>query len=193
MSRSLKDTKNLTFLALMLAITIVLDLTPLGALPLGSISATVVHIPTIITGVLLGPVAGWILGTMMGIISLIHAVTRPVSVIDPLFINPLVSVLPRMLVGVVACYVYRMLCKALKAPASAFVAGVAGSAVNTGLVFLMLYLIYAREVTKRLGVAFKTMLLSVLTTNAIAEAVLAGILTMAITMAYNKYRKIIRE
>ena len=193
MSRSLKDTKNLTFLALMLAITIVLDLTPLGAVPLGSISATVVHIPTIITGVLLGPVAGWILGTLMGIISLIHAVTRPVTVIDPLFINPLVSVLPRMLVGVVACYVYRILHKALKAPASAFVAGIAGRAVNTGLVFLMLYLVYAREVVKRLGIAFQAMLLSVLTTNAIAEAVLAGILTMAITMAYNKYGKIIRE
>ena len=193
MSRSLKDTKNLTFLALMLAITIVLDLTPLGAVPLGSISATVVHIPTIITGVLLGPVAGWILGTLMGIISLIHAVTRPVTVIDPLFINPLVSVLPRMLVGVVACYVYRILHKALKAPVSAFVAGIAGSAVNTGLVFLMLYLVYAREVVKRLGIAFQAMLLSVLTTNAIAEAVLAGILTMAITMAYNKYGKIIRE
>ena len=193
MNRSIKNTRNLTFLALMLAVTIVLDLTPLGAVPLGSISATVVHIPTIITGVLLGPVAGCIMGTLLGVISLIHAVTRPMTIIDPLFINPLISVLPRMLIGVVSYYVYRLLYKAVKAPASGFIAGIAGSLTNTGLVFLMLYLIYAQEVAEKLGVAFKAMVVSVFTTNAIAEAVVSGVLTMAITLAYKKYSKTNKE
>jgi uncharacterized membrane protein len=193
MNRSIKNTRNLTFLALMLAITIVLDLTPLGAVPLGSISATVVHIPTIIAGVVLGPVAGLILGTLLGITSLIHALTRPMTVIDPLFINPLISVLPRMFIGVVSYYVYRFLYKAVKAPASSFIAGIAGSLTNTGLVFLMLYLVYAQEVVERLGIAFKAMLFSVFTTNAVAEAAISGILTMAITLAHNKYSKINKE
>ena len=54
MSVTFTNTSKLTFLALMLAITIILDLTPLGAVPLGTISATVTHIPTILTGVILG-------------------------------------------------------------------------------------------------------------------------------------------
>src|SRR5690554_7708529 len=89
------DTKKLTFMALMLAITLILDLTPLGAIPLGPVSATIIHIPTIITGIILGPIAGLIMGTLLGLVSLLHALTRPATPLDPLFINPLVSVLPR--------------------------------------------------------------------------------------------------
>ncbi len=189
MSRSLRDTKNLTFLGLMLAITVVLDITPLGAVPLGSISATVTHIPTIITGVVLGPVAGLIMGTLLGFISMLHALTRPMTIVDPLFINPLISVLPRMFIGVTSYYAYSALYKVAKRPLASFIAGIVGSLTNTGLVFLMLYLVYAKEVVERVGVAFKVILISVFTTNAIAEAALSAFITLAIVLAYYKYRK----
>ena len=191
MNGSIRHTKNLTFLGLMLAITIVFDITPLGAVPLGSISATITHIPTVITGVVLGPIAGLVMGTLLGIISMIHALTRPMTVIDPLFVNPLISVLPRMFIGVTSYYAYRLLYKAAKIPVASLAAGIVGSLTNTGLVFLMLYLVYAKDVVDRLGVSFKAIIISVFTTNAIAEAAITAIITVGIVLAYHKYRKIV--
>lgn len=187
--KSKLDTKKLTFLALMLAITIILDLTPLGAIPLGPISATILHIPTIITGIILGPVAGLIMGTLLGLTSLIHALTRPVTILDPFFINPLISVFPRMFIGVVSYYVYRLLGK-LNSSISSLVAGAAGSLTNTGLVFLMLYIVYAKDVTAEAGISFKALIISVFTTNAIAEAAVSAIITSVIITVYKKYRKV---
>ena len=192
MKKLLRDTRNLTVLAVMLAITLILDVTPLGAIPLGAISATIVHIPTIITGIILGPIAGFIMGTLMGLISLIHALTRPMTALDPLFINPLVSVLPRMFIGVVSYYTYAGLKKVswkgkLKESLNAIIAGIAGSLTNTVLVFLMLYLVYAQEVVEEVGVAFRVLFITVFTTNAIAEAMVAAFITGAIVLAYKNY------
>lgn len=189
-----KKPRYLATLGLMLALTLVLDYSPLGAIPLGTISATTTHIPTIITGVILGPIAGFLMGTCLGLISLVHALTRPVTVLDPLFINPLISVLPRMFIGFVSYYVYFLLSKINKKIPSkktlaTFAAGLAGSFTNTSLVFLMLYLIYAKEVVEKLGIAFKVILISVFTTNAIAEALVSAFITSAISLAYFKYAK----
>jgi len=189
-----KNPRYLATLGLMLALTLVMDYSPLGAIPLGAISATITHIPTIITGVILGPIAGFLMGTCLGLISLIHALTRPVTVLDPLFINPLISVLPRMFIGIVSYYIYFFLSKinkkiSLKIALATFAAGFAGSLTNTSLVFLMLYLIYAKEVVEKIGIAFKVMLISVFTTNAIAEALVSSFITSAISIAYFKYSK----
>ena len=188
MNKSLKNTRNLTFLGLMLAITVILDVSPLGAIPLGAISATITHIPTIITGVILGPIAGLIMGTLLGFVSLIHALTRPLTPFDPLFINPLVSVLPRMFIGVASYYTFTAVSKFAKRPAGAVVAGIAGSLTNTVLVFLMLYIVYVKLwPVVELASAFKAILIAVFTTNAIAEAIVSAILTVAVVMSYFDY------
>ena len=194
MKKLFSNPRSLALLGLMLAITIILDMTPLGMIPLGTISATIVQIPTIITGVILGPVAGFIMGTSFGIITLIHATTRPVTVLDPLFINPLISVLPRMFIGVASYYVFIGISKLFKKSpvkntVSAFIGGIAGSLTNTGLVFLMLYLVYAKEVVEKLGMAFGAFLIAVFTTNAIAEAIISGIITTPIALAYYRFSK----
>ncbi|MEF9968776.1 MAG: ECF transporter S component, partial [Longicatena sp.] len=49
-----KKTQYLSFMAMFLAIEIVLVITPLGYLPIGPISATTMHIPVIIAGIVLG-------------------------------------------------------------------------------------------------------------------------------------------
>jgi len=194
MNQSLKSPRGLAFLGLMLGITIILDISPLGVIPLGAISATIVHIPTIITGITMGPLAGLIMGTSLGFVGFIHAVTRPMTVLDPLFANPLVSVLPRMFIGVVAYLVYAGLRKIIKngnlsLPVSSFLGGFAGSMTNTALVFLMLYLVYAKEVAEKVGAPFQVILLTVFTTNAIAEALISGVITLPVAAAYFRYQK----
>lgn len=192
MNKLFKNPRNLTFLGVMLAVTIILDSTPLGAVPVGTVSATITHIPTIITGIILGPLAGLIMGTSLGVVSMIHALTRPVTILDPLFVNPLISVLPRMFIGITSYYAYAGLTKLFKKHligqfVSTLIAGAVGSLTNTGLVFLMLYLIYAKEVVEKIGMAFKAILILIFTTNAIAEAAVAALITAAISLAFFKY------
>lgn len=194
MKKLFSNTRNLVLLGVMLAITIIMDSTPLGAIPLGSISATIMHIPTIITAVILGPAAGFIMGTSFGLISLLHALTRPNTPLDPLFVNPLVSVLPRMFIGISAYYVYIALKKAVRnvrarESVSAVGAGIAGSMTNTVLVFLMLYLVYAQRVVEVTGAGFKAIVITVFTTNAIAEAVVSALITTAIVLALKRYKQ----
>lgn len=196
MKNLFKSPRGLAFLGLMLAITIIMSLTPLGFIPLGVVvSATITHVPTIITGITLGPVAGFIMGTSFGIISLVNAITRPSGLLDPLFMNPLVSVLPRMFIGVVAYYVYFLISKLLKETklknsVSSFIGGMAGSFTNTALVFLMLYLVYASRVEELLGSSVGVIFAGVLTTSGIAEAIISGLITTPIVMAYLKYSKV---
>lgn len=198
MNNVLKDTRKLTFMGVMLAITIILDVTPLGAIPIGNVSATVVHIPTIITGIILGPIAGLIMGFLLGITSLLHALTRPVTAFDPLFVNPLVSVLPRMFIGVMAYVGYtgmkfltKRTPKGVVQPLCSTVGGVIGSLTNTILVLSMLYIIYAQKIVEALGAAdkdaVKVLFIGIITTNSIIEAIVAGVITSAVTVAYFKY------
>jgi len=194
MRKLFKNSRNLAFLGLMLGITIVMDMTPLGAIPLGTISATIIHIPTIITGIVLGPAAGFIMGIALGLLGWIHALTRPVTILDPFFMNPLISVLPRLFIGVIAYFVYAGLIRLIKKQpvnrvVSTFIGGMAGSFTNTILVFLMLYLIYASELVEKAGMPFGVILLSVITTNAIAEAIISGLITMPVASAYFRYAK----
>lgn len=87
------------------AITVVLGLTPLGLIPLGIINATTMHIPVIVGAILEGPVVGGAIGLIFGISSLVKAITMP-NLLSFAIINPLVSIVPRVLIGVVSYYVY---------------------------------------------------------------------------------------
>lgn len=195
MTRNTK-TRKLTFMAAMLALTIFLDLSPLGAIPVGAVSATIVQMPTILTGILYGPLYGMIMGLLMGITSLLHALTRPVTPLDPLFINPLVSVLPRMLIGLFAGLAFLLLVKLFKNKMrfiAATVAGAVGALTNTVFVLGALYFIYAEKIILDIGLqdsaALKTLIWGIVTTNGVAEMLVCAGLAGGITLAVDKMRK----
>ena len=62
-----KKTQYMTFMAMFLAIEIILVVTPLGYIPIGPLSATTMHIPVIIAGITLGKKAGAQLGLVFGL------------------------------------------------------------------------------------------------------------------------------
>lgn len=205
MKKLFSNPRNLAFMGVMLALTIIFDLTPLGAIPVGTVSATITHIPTIITGVILGPIAGLIMGTCLGIISCVHALTRPMTILDPLFANPLISVLPRMTIGVAAYYAFALVrivkknSNVVKSIAS-IIGGVIGSMANTGFVFLMLYIVYKDAIVEKVQYAieqgwfdiaptFKAFAILTFTTNAVAEALVSAIIISVVSTAYFQYSK----
>lgn len=102
------ETKNLTTVGILGAIVIMLGLTPLGFIPLGVLTITSLHIPVIIAGILEGPVVGGLVGLIFGFFSLFNAMTRPTP-ISFVFYNPLISIMPRILIGVVTGLVYKAL------------------------------------------------------------------------------------
>ena len=195
---TLRDTRTMVTLGLMLAMTIILDLTPLGAIPMGTVVATIAHVPTIIVGIVLGPMAGLISGISLGIVSLLHALIRPASPFSLLFINPLISVLPRAFIGVGAYYAYAAVKNVLNTSDNNAVAigvGAAlGSLTNTVLVLGMITLIYGNRIVAMLAEAgINTSAISwalgVAVSNGLIEAAVSVVIVVAIGTVYLRLRR----
>lgn len=157
------------------AVSIALFLTPFGYIPwFAGASLTVMHVPAIVGAVLEGPVVGAIVGGIFGVTSLIKAATAPQGPVDVFFVNPLVSVLPRILVGVVAWAVFRAFRGKKTVLASAF-AGVIGSLTNSVLVLGFLVVLGALPLAAA-G--------AVLVSNSLLEAAAGAVLTVGVVAAW---------
>jgi len=102
------NVRKMAIIGILGSISIILGMTPLGFIPVGPTRATIMHIPVIIGAILEGPVVGGIVGLIFGLFSIFQAVTNPTPV-SFVFLNPLVSVVPRILIGITAYYVYKAL------------------------------------------------------------------------------------
>ncbi len=169
------------------AVSVVLAVTPLGYLPwFGGASLTVMHIPAIVAAVLEGPWAGVSVGLIFGVTSLVKAAVAPIGPLDPLFTNPLVSVLPRLAIGLAAWAVYAAFRGRFR-PVAAALAGAVGSFVNTALVLTMLGLTAAVQISGVFGVepgALPAVLAGIAVSNGLVEAAAAAVFTSAIVSAW---------
>lgn len=104
------NVKKMAIIGILGAISAVLGMTPLGFIPVGPTRATIMHIPVIIGAIMEGPVVGAFVGLIFGMFSIFQAITNPTPV-SVVFLNPLVSVVPRILIGIVTYYVYDTLRK----------------------------------------------------------------------------------
>jgi uncharacterized membrane protein len=191
--------KNKTFqmvlLGMLSAIIIIQTTVPfLGYIPIGPLSLTIIQVTVIIAAIVLGTKEGAIVGGIWGIITFIRAFVAPTSIIAPIvFTNPLVSVLPRILIGVVAAYVFhRLLSKKLNETVRMSIAGVLGSLTNTVLVLGFIYLFYGEPYANFLKLDMDQLLpalLTIVATNGITEAVLSGVLTPIISKPLLTWRK----
>lgn len=183
-----------TLLAIFGTIIIVQNLVPvLGNIPLGPLSITLIHITVIVAAIVLGPVQGMIVGGIWGGITFIRAFIWPTSPLAAIcFTNPLVSVLPRILVGTTAGYTYLKLKRYLSAKESMAAASVVGSFTNTFLVLGEIYLFYHNQAPRLYSVDVKHLLpylLGVVGTNGIPEMILAAVTVPLIASALFKVVK----
>ena len=96
------DTRQIVVSGIIGGIALFLGATRLGFIPvpiplIGN--ATIMHIPAIVGGALEGPVVGLLGGAVFGIFSFLYAEV-------PLFKDPIVAIVPRLLIGVVAWAVF---------------------------------------------------------------------------------------
>ena len=198
-------TKRLVILAVFSAIIAVMAFT-VGYIPLGFMNATIIHIPVIIGTILLGPVDGGILGFVFGLTSLINNTVRPNITsfvftpfysLDPRFSGSFKSILicfvPRILIGVIAALLFRALMKTkLNKGISLAVTGFVGSMVNTIFVMGGIYFLYGESYAEAKGMGFSALfkvIMGVVGVNGVPEAIVAAILTAAITAPVMKYLK----
>ncbi len=181
-------TRQIAVIGMLSAISIVLGASGFGFIPLPMAKATVMQIPVIIGAILEGPIVGAAIGLIFGIFSIIQNITNPTSVLWFAFINPLVSVLPRMLIGITTYYSYR-------APfvrneiAKTGIGAAVGSLTNTVGVLGMIYIIYAAEYAEKMGIersAAAGAIFGIAVTNGIIEAIVAVVITVPIVMAVKK-------
>lgn len=184
------DVRKITLIGMLSAISIVLGLTPLGFIPIPPVNATIMHIPVIIGAIIGGPLVGTMVGLIFGIFSIIQAILKPTPV-SFVFFNPLVAVIPRVLIGLTSYYAYSILktkSKILKIGFSAFI----GSITNTIGVLSAIYLIYLEGYAKALGLsvaATKIGILSVGVTNGLPEAIISVLICIPVIQIVQKIKK----
>lgn len=102
------NVRKMAIVGILGGISIILGMTPLGFIPVGPTRATIMHIPVIIGAIMEGPVVGGLIGLIFGLFSIIQALTNPTPV-SFVFLNPLISVVPRVLIGITSFYVFKAL------------------------------------------------------------------------------------
>ena len=188
---------KLKFFLCMLFVTLLMDLLPsVGFISIGSISITMMHLPTILTAIFAGTGYGMIMGCSFGIISQMHALARDVGTLDIFLKNPIVSVLPRIMVAVVASLTIIALKKIFKGkymPFCAGIAGLLGSITNTCLVFVSLSLVYLDEMLELFEIStlaeLRTAIFGIIKINGTIEAVVGMIICSVFTFAFRKLHK----
>jgi uncharacterized membrane protein len=166
------NTRRIVTSGMLGAVAVTLGVTRLGFIPVPNVSgnATIMHLPAIVGAVLEGPVVGIVTGGIFGLFSWLNATS-------PLFANPFVAVLPRLLIGLMAWLVYRSLAR-FNTDVAAAAAGAVGTLANTVGVLGM-------------AVALDLLPASVIPTilpQAAAELVLAALLTPVIARAVSLTR-----
>lgn len=175
------------FFAIMLVIhfisTLVFNIWPVPIKP------TLVHIPVIIASIIYGPQIGSILGLLMGIISVITntVILLPTSYLFSPFVDHgniyslIIAIVPRVLIGVVPYFVYKILSNRV----GLVLSGLLGSLTNTFFVLGGIFIFFSSV----FGGNIKALLAGVVSTNAIAEMVISAIVVTAIIPSLSKLKK----
>ncbi len=204
-----KRVLDMTLAAIFTAIIITMAVVPfLGYIPLGFMNATIIHVPVIIGAILLGPRYGAYFGLVFGVTSLIKATLTPnvTSFVFSPFVtiggysgnmwSVVICLIPRILIGVAAYYVYELAVRALHGrkggqTVSLWLAGIAGSMTNTILVMNGIYLFFGNSyaaATNKAVAGIYQVILGIILTLGIPEAIVAGILTTAVVKVLLKIK-----
>ncbi|KGK87570.1 MULTISPECIES: ECF transporter S component [unclassified Clostridium] len=189
------NTRQLAVVGMLSAISIILGATGLGFIPIPPAKATIMHIPVIIGAIVEGPMVGALIGLMFGVFSVIQSVINPTP-LSPIFMNPLVSVLPRVLIGIVSYYCYISIKNIPFIKKSNMVkigiTAAIGTLTNTIGVLGMMYILYVEKYAQILHIsssAAKKGIIAIGATNGLPEITVSILITIPVVMAVKKLKK----
>lgn len=186
-----KAVKTIAINALIVAVIAIMSFVPyVGYIGIPSIgvSITTIHIAVLIFAWMFNWKGGLIAGLSFGVMSLIRAAAMPNSPIDPYFVNPLVSVLPRFMFGFLAGLLFDLL-RVIKKPKIRFISDVILCGVLTIfhsiLTLTMLYVVAGNK-EELASFNYFTLILTIVSINGLLELVAALILTPLIVIPLDK-------
>ena len=130
------NTKNIVYFAILLALIIVLQFVG-SYIKIGPISISLVLVPIVLGGILLGPIAGMLLGFSFGLITFIAVVTgldagSAMLFAESPFMVALICFVKAIMCGWIPALVYKLIAK--KHPIlGAYVASALAPIINTGI------------------------------------------------------------
>ena len=138
---------QMTTLALLTALIILLGLTPLGLIPLGFINVTILCVPVVIGTLYLGWKSGLILGLSFGAVSFYSAIVKPSGLVSTLMasspvLTGVMTFVPRLCVPLVAWFMYQHLQKMTEEKAKKSAAVIFGSLLAALIGLLMILVLY---------------------------------------------------
>lgn len=171
------------------ALVIVLSLTPFGLIPLPflPIRITTVHIPIIIIAILEGKTVGFFVGLIFGLFSFFQHLSG-ISPLSFVFINPLVSVFPRAMIGLLSGYVYELTSGKSNIIRS-FVASIVGSITNTFGVLFFMYIFFAKKLLEVTGINPLKFVLGIAFSNGMGEVIVACIIVPLVVLKLKKVKE----
>lgn len=183
--------RQMTIVGLLSGITIFLGVTGYGFIQLPVARLTIMHIPVIIGVLIEGPKVGLAIAFMFGGFSFFQNLMAP-NLLSFAFIDPRVSILPRLLIPLTTYGVYKIL-KIKNESIRIGVAALIGSLTNTIGVMGMLFALHIDKYAKAKETSLegaKTLIKSLIYTNGVLEAIAAAVITVAIVQAIRKSRRI---
>jgi uncharacterized membrane protein len=178
--------QRITRLGILMGLIILMTFIPnIGYIQTGLFSITTIHIPVLIGAALMGPIGGLVLGLTWGLTSYFYALTLG-TIEAMIFLNPMVSIVPRVLVGLIVSYTTLALDKVNVKEVLKYgmVAGV-GTLSNTVLVLSSIF-IFASEGVLSFNQAFSTIITIIISTNGLLELFAAVIIVPAVVKAIRK-------
>lgn len=207
------DILKLTLTAMFVALIVIMAFTPIGYLHIGPVSITFMVVPVVLGACLCGTVSGAVLGLAFGLTSFFQCFGM-----DPLgvyllgqnaFLTFMMCVLPRVLIGVFASLVYKLISRGIRPSGedvgyersdntrpgstreiiSYTVSGIVGSITNTVFFVGMLVLCFyttgalAGYADGALNVGLGELLIMLITSNSLIELCVNAVLVTLICTA----------
>ncbi|NLD31080.1 MAG: ECF transporter S component [Trichococcus flocculiformis] len=194
MNTQKNKTYRIAILGILSAFIIIQTFVPfLGNIPIPPLNPTIIHITVIVAAFVLSTKDGMLVGLVWGLARMVKAYTLPASPLDLLlWTNPVIAVVPRVMVGLVAGLVFHAFLKRKQEKVGMVTAAVLGSLTNTVLVLGFIALFYGNEYATALNVDPSNLLkvlAGIVATNGIGEAVAAGLISPFIATALMKVRR----
>ncbi|MDR1599783.1 MAG: ECF transporter S component [Oscillospiraceae bacterium] len=173
-------TRTIAVTGMLLAVLLLFVFTPIGYIPIPPANPTTMCIPVLVGMMVEGLPVGMLLGFAFGLTSLLRALF---GVSLYVFSNPLISIIPRVLIPVTSWLILNALGSltrrgALGEAAAMGISAFCGSATNTLLVLPLITLFYGDALGKPIGV--------LMLTNGLPEAITAAILVPAVVAALQR-------
>ena len=183
-----RKSETIAINALLCTLIIIFTALPIGIGPVRL--AVLMLVPVMVAAQTLRFGSALFAGTFLGIASCVTAFIAPSSPVAFALQNPLISIVPRMLVGIITYLIYRGIRACIKNEKLSFslassISSVVGVLTNTGFVSLFIWLFYGKtglQGTPIDGIFMETFILA----NFVVEIIVCTIITPPISLAVTK-------